>query len=85
MPAANPIVEGIPGRGPVAAAPPVGGGTDAPASPAPAMSLGGLGTFTSPDNTSVHVGVLVAGAFAVVLLLYFGGFTFAADVGVTRP
>jgi hypothetical protein len=81
MPVANPIVEGIPGRGPVAAAEPE---PDAPA-PAPAMSIGGMGGFPDLDNVSVHCAVLVAAALGIVLFLHWGGFRFAVDAGVTRP
>lgn len=67
------------------AANPPSGNAGTAESTAPAMSLGGLATFANPDNTSVHAAVLVTGAFAVILFLYWGGFKFAVDAGVTRP
>jgi hypothetical protein len=83
MPSANPIVEGIPGRGPVAASAPTA--DSAPPTSAPRMrSLGSLAGFSSPDNTSTHCAVIVAVALGVVVFLYFGGFKFAVDAGVTR-
>lgn len=85
MPVANPIVEGIPGRGPVAATPP----QPSPEPPTSAPNTGGfsmsrLEGFSHPDNTSMHCGILVAAALGVVIFFYLGGFKFAVDAGVTR-
>ncbi len=87
MPAANPIIDGIPldtepaiGYEPPAA----NGGPETHASTARGMSLGSGWGFGSIDNTSNHVAVLVVGASLVVAFLYFGGFNFAVDAGVVR-
>lgn len=66
---------------PVAAAPPT-----EPADAGPAAKLPSLGAgFTHPDNTSAHVALLVGTAGLIVAFLYWGGFKFAVDAGVTRP
>jgi hypothetical protein len=87
MPSVNPLVEGIAGRGPVAASAPVGGNPP-PEEPTRSSAFpigGGFGSFTHSDNTSTHVAVLVGIAFGVIAFFYWGGFKFAVDAGVTRP
>lgn len=80
-PMANPLVEGQGSGAPIAP-----GAPPASAGPVPAGGgrLAALSNFTSADNTSSHVGVIVALALGVVIILYLGGFHFAVDAGVTR-
>lgn len=85
MPGANPLMEAMGGGSPPVAAEPAVGYQAPPAGGAATgsfpMSLGG---FTSPDNTSTHVAVLVLAATLIVALLYWGGFSFGVDAGVMR-
>jgi hypothetical protein len=82
MPSVNPIVEGV-GQ-PVAAAPP-SEASGAPTGPSASLpTMGQLGNFTHPDNTAMHVGLMVGVAFGIIAFFYWGGFKFAVDAGVTR-
>lgn len=38
--------------------------------------------FTHPDNTNVHVAILVAISFGVIVFFHASGFRFAVDAGV---
>lgn len=86
MPGANPLIAGGIDT-PVAAEPSVG--YEPPAAESGPSNMGFLGSgaasmagFTSVDNTSTHVAVLVAGAALVIALLYFGGFGAGISAGV---
>jgi hypothetical protein len=90
-PIANPLVQGMP-AGSAAAADPTGGDQAdtlyaAGGQAAAAGGFQGMGTFsgslTAPHNTSAQVGVLVAIALGVIVLLHVGGFRFAVDAGLT--
>lgn len=88
MPGANPLIQGGETT-PLAAEPTVG--YEPPAAEGGMANKGFLGSgaasfagFTSVDNTSTHVAVLVIGAFLVIAFLYWGGFGagISANVGV---
>jgi hypothetical protein len=86
-PVANPIIQGVPGLGPLSAQaagnsppPPI---AQEPTGISPGM-LYGRGSFSDVDNTSVQVAVLVTAAAIVIVLLHIGGFRFAVDAGVTK-
>lgn len=90
MPGANPLIAGGIDN-PIAAEPSVG--YEPPAAEGGPSNFGFLGSgaasmagFTSVDNTSSHVAVLVTGAFIVIALLYWGGFGagVSANVGLNR-
>lgn len=88
MPGANPLIAGGIDN-PIAAEPSVG--YEPPAAESGLSNKGFLGSgmasmsgFTSVDNTSTHVAVLVVGAAVVIGFLYWGGFGagISANVGV---
>lgn len=89
MPIANPLVGGMSGA-PPAAPPAVSQGTSGDsvyATPdgTPGFSLPrGIGGLTDPDNTPLHVGVIVLVALGVITALHLSGFRFAVDAGVVN-
>ena len=88
MPSVNPIIEGTGGP---AAAPPAAhesGGSVPPTTGSVNSRTGfgfpGLGEFTASENTSTHVAILVLISLGIIFGLWYGGFSFGVDAGVTK-
>lgn len=89
-PIANPLVQGG-AQAPPPVAPPAAASNTAGDSlysrpdGVPGFTLpSGFGSLTDPDNTPLHVGMIVLAALGVVTLLHLGGFRFAVDAGVVN-
>jgi hypothetical protein len=83
MPMVNPLVMGGASAAPPPPEAPAEAAPTAPSHGASGFSIGNLGGgLTHPDNTSVHVAVVVTAAFLVVVALKYAGFRFAVDAGV---
>lgn len=86
MPVTNPLIQGgaVGGGTP----PPAAAGTPPPTyNPPPSTSRFaaiGAGGFGGPDNTSVHCGILIAGALIFVIVWQGLGFRSVVDARVAR-
>ena len=86
MPSVNPIIEGTGGP---AAAPPSAHESGGSVPPSAGSTSGGfgfpsLGNFGAAENTSTHVAILVLIALTIIFGLWYGGFSFGVDAGVTK-
>jgi len=87
VPSVNPIIEGTGGP---AAAPPSAHESGGSVPPTTGSVGGGgfgfptLGNFSSVENTSSHVAILVVISLGIVAGLWYGGFSFGVDAGVTK-